>query len=117
MKKTLKTRIRKALFAFFREEIMEAVTPIPEVQRNEVYVEKEMLVTKIERSIVMTEQDYRRDAIPFEVQYEKKLDALREKLFEDFLQCVQIDNTSVFDERLWRNRRLDVYVYVAVPKK
>jgi hypothetical protein len=109
----LKSRFKKALFAFFKEEILSSVgynQPMQVVQ----HVCKEMRMTEIRSEILLDDRDNQRYGVPANVIYEKSLDEARRRLFEESMKFIQIDEKSVIDPHIYPTRAIKVSLFVGV---
>jgi hypothetical protein len=109
----LKSRFKKALFAFFKEEILSSVgynQPMQTIQ----HICKEMRMTEIRSEILLSDRDSERYGMPANVVYEKSLEEARRMLFEESMKFIQIDEKSVIDPHIYPTRAIKVSLFVGV---
>jgi hypothetical protein len=117
---SLKTRFRKMLFGFFKEEILEAtnreiIYSIKEIERNEVIYSKDSIDFDILRKEIVFTEDYYYSNASAEL-YEDSLQKAKNELYREFLKYVQIDTNELFADYK-PNRRLVLSVLVGYPSK
>jgi len=109
----LKSRFKKALFAFFKEEILSSVgynQPMQTIQ----HICKEMRMTEIRSEILLSDVGSERYGLPANVVYEKSLEEARRRLFEESMKFIQIDEKSVIDPHIYPTRAIKVSLFVGV---
>ncbi len=110
----IKNRFRKALFSFFKEEILESVKPEPIIPYSDVgvsrYGPRTMDLTKLSASINLGDQESMHE--PAHVQYERQLDSLRKELFKKAMEFCHVEERSVTDPYLYDSREIIVNLYV-----
>lgn len=112
----LKDRFRKGLFAFFKEEILEAVTPPAHslgdsIERNCIVERKipYMIATTLD---IDEERDIRAYGVPANIIFEKRIGQAREKLFEEFVKFVDVDSADLLRPDLYGRRRVRLSIFV-----
>jgi hypothetical protein len=109
----LKSRFKKALFAFFKEEILASVgynKPMQTIQ----HVCKEMIMTEIRAEILLSDSDSERYGVPANVVYEESLKEARRKLFEESMNFINIDEKSVIDPHIYPTRAIKLSLFVGL---
>jgi len=111
----LKDRFKKALFAFFKNEILEAVSWKGTVLEKTQIVSAELKFTEIKADIFI--QDTTNALVPASVVYERSLREAREKIFEEAMKMVVIDERSVMDTNIYPHRVIRVSLFVGYKTK
>jgi hypothetical protein len=109
----IKSRFKKALFAFFKDEILSSVgynQPMQTIQ----HICKEMKMTEIRSEILLSDRDSERYGMPATVVYEKSLEEARRRLFEESMKFIQIDEKSVIDPHIYQARAIRVSLFIGV---
>lgn len=107
----LRLRFKKALFAFFKEEILEAVGHNPKVQIVE-HVSGGMRVREL-KSEILIEGYPTMDIKPV---YEKALDKAKQELFNSVMDFIKIDHHSVIDSHTYPHRAIRLSLFVGDSK-
>jgi hypothetical protein len=111
MKLKLKSRFKKALFAFFKDEILNSVgynKPIQTIQ----HVCNEMRMTEIRTEIILDESKYHQCGTSVNQIYEYSLNDAKRKLFEESMKFIQIDEKSVIDPLYYSTRAITLKLFV-----
>jgi len=111
----LKRRFKKALFAFFKDEIINSVDFVEKSERIN-YVTKELNLITIKSEIVI-EESRQMNNIPFEYVYEDALNKCKHDLFQKVMKHIQIDNQSVMETSLYRNNTRAIRVSLFIGNK
>src|SRR6056297_1924042 len=92
----LKQRFKKALFAFFKDEILKNVGY---EGKHTVFETKGVDFTEIRSEIMLQEESskFYPTGIPFEYLYEDRLKQARQEIFEKAMEHIVIDERSVMD--------------------
>jgi hypothetical protein len=109
----LKSRFKKALFAFFKDEILSSVgynQPMQTIQ----HICKEMKMTEIRSEILLDERDNQRYGMPANMVYEKSLEDARRRLFEESMKYIQVDEKSIIDQHIYPARAIRVSLFIGV---
>lgn len=119
MKPTLKQRFKKALFEFFKQEILDylEVNKFPYRISPEKFVhnttEQNIEFKEVKTEIVLKDNDdYRLNNIPVSRLYEQSLEDTKKLLFEEMLKYVEIDTASVMDSYIYPIRKLRMRIFV-----
>ncbi len=113
-----KERFRKALFAFFKEEILKEAAPqgpfeIQTIHHSQLKFHELRMEWRIAE-----EREFKHIGRPIEFIYEGALNDARKRLFEQVMQYVQVDERTVLDPQLYDGRIFRATVFVAEnPKK
>jgi len=112
----LKQRFKKALFAFFKDEILKSVGY--EGKRT-VFETKGVDFTEIRSEIMISQDHYPmyHQQMPFEYMYEEKLKQARQEIFEKAMDHIIIDERSVMDLGVFPHRAIKVSLFVGKPQK
>lgn len=113
----LRKRFRKALFAFFKEEIINAIGgEIP--ARPGVIVNKNLRFEEIRASITFPHDDYEKGNLPSSSRYEQALSDARRRIFADVMKFVEVDKDSVLNDNFHHpERKIELCVLVASKKQ
>jgi len=106
-----KKRFKKALFAFFKDEIINSVGF--NNSKKVIYVSKELNFVEI-KSEIRIEKSNRTNNMPFDYAYEESLNKCRRDLFEEAMKHIQIDNQSVIRTNSYSNdtRAIKVSLFI-----
>lgn len=107
----LKSRFKKALFAFFKDEILNSVGYTGAIQQVQI-VTKELKFTEIKSEILLDERDSQRYGEPIGIVYEKALENAKRRLFEESLKFIQVDEKSIMDSHIYPHRAIRVSLFV-----
>jgi septum formation topological specificity factor MinE len=99
----LKRRFKKALFAFFKDEIINSVD----------FDEKSERI----KSEIVIEESRQMNNMPFEYVYEEALNKCKHDLFQKVMKHIQIDNQSVMETNLYRNNTRAIRVSLFIGNK
>jgi len=103
----LKARFKKALFAFFKDEILNAVGYNGTIQKLQI-VTKELEFSEIKAEILLEE----RYGEPIVIVYERALESAKRRLFEESMKFIHIDESSIMDSHVYPHRAIRVSLYV-----
>ena len=111
----LKQRFKKAIFAFFRNEILDLVGYDLNNQNNQnmkfkqtsqhQIVNSEMKFTEIKTEILLNNNTNHGYNEPFSVFYEKELENAKMKLIENALKFIQVDTSYLIDKYIHPDHR------------
>ena len=116
---TLKHRIRKALFAFFKEEILEAVgskdslifQPGAEIVRvDNKRVDFQELTFELGFDDDRISERYGPQSV--EMVLEKQLEKAKKDMFEEVLRYIHTDSQQLFERGLYGRRRIRLSLWV-----
>ena len=107
--KKLKLRFKKALFVFFKEEILEAVGYQREIHVN---ISKEFHIAEIKSQIIIDDRESYLSHIPPTVLYEKALEKAKKELFEQSMKFIKVDESSIVDQNIYGHRAIKVKLMV-----
>ena len=108
----IKERFKKALFAFFKDEILKNVGYNGDV-RHVTVSENCVRFTEIKAEILFDDKDEQvRYGLPAGYMYEKALEKARKTLFEESMKYVVIDKHSILDERVYPHRAIRISLFV-----
>lgn len=107
--KKLKLKFKRALFAFFKEEILEAVGFKQPVERVE-FISRELKFTQITTPIVLDERDT--NFSPVGIAYEKALDQAKRKLFDESMKFIHIESKDVINSYVYPRREIRVSLFI-----
>ena len=102
----LKHRFRKALFAFFKDEIIK----ITGVHSHVEIASKELKFTHIRSEIILSEEGH--DRYPVDVIYQQSLQDCKVKLFDEAMKHIQINESSIMDTQIFGARRIEVSLFI-----
>ena len=104
-----KKRFKKALFAFFKEEILDAVTKKEnsEIQTHVHFISKELEFKELRVEISTMDRGGMNHMI-----YEESLRDARRTLVEEALKHIQVDERSVFDQDIYDERRIKCSLFI-----
>ena len=111
-KNNLKIRLKKALFAFFKDEILSLVgftEYIPKIK----YIPKKMEITEI-RFEILLKDDNKNMWIPINVTYEKALEEAKYKLFKEVTKHIQFDERTILSSNVYPHRIISGSLFVGV---
>ena len=111
----LKRRFKKALFAFFKDEIINSVD-FDEKSESINYVTKGLNFITIKSEIVI-EESRQMNNMPFEYVYEDALNKCKHDLFQQVMKHIQIDNQSVMETNLYSNNTRAIRVSLFIGNK
>lgn len=119
MIKKLKMKFKRALFAFFKEEILTAVKysykPNEAILVPSAPIERIFNGRTIYAEILLEDRfDERMQESPAE-SYHKAITKARKCLFDEFCKYVKVDEVSVVDPRIYGDRIIRIYVNVQKP--
>jgi len=103
----MKRRFKKALFAFFKDEILNSVSPNPNCALGEI----EYTTSGIDFKKISCEIQVKAD---HPGAYEYELQEARFKLTEEALKHVKVDRDSVFDPYISGTRRIKCSLFIGV---
>lgn len=114
----LKQRIKGAIFAFFKDEILKSFAPpndIPqftgEIFKSNTYgIELRQIGCEIDLSI----DTNRPMNVPIGLEYEMACNKARRELFEEFIKYIQIDGQVLIDPEYYTKRRIILNAWVGV---
>ncbi len=109
--KKLKQRFKKALFAFFKDEILSSVGYMGEVSTYK-YNTRDIRFTEIKSEIMFDERSEQRYNKPIGHIYEMALDEARKRLFEESMKYIQIDERSVMDRGIYNHRAIRISLLI-----
>jgi septum formation topological specificity factor MinE len=104
----LKRRFKKALFAFFKDEIINSVDFDEKSER----IKSERI-----KSEIVIEESRQMNNMPFEYVYEEALNKCKHDLFQKVMKHIQIDNQSVMETNLYRNNTRAIRVSLFIGNK
>jgi hypothetical protein len=110
--KKLKLKFKRALFAFFKEEILNSVGHSGNIQQVQIAT-KELKYTEIKAEILLNENGishYNNE--PIGIAYEKALEHAKEKLFNESMKFIQIENKSIMDSHIYPHRAIRVSLFI-----
>lgn len=103
----IKLRFKKALFAFFKDEILDLVGYNKDIHQVQL-ITKELKFTEIKSEIVLDGIDSQ----PIGLVYEKSLEKAKRKLFEESMKFIQIDESSIMDSHIYPHRVIKVSLFI-----
>jgi hypothetical protein len=109
--KKLKLKFKRALFAFFKEEILNSVGYSGNIQKVEI-VTKELKLTEIKAEILLNVTEKYPHNEPIGIVYEKALERAKEKLFNESMKFIQIENKSIMDSHIYPHRVIRVSLFI-----
>lgn len=105
--KKLKEKFKRAIFAFFKEEILNAVEARPFPVR-EINISP-LNLKKLETQIIF-DDDFGMTPVP--ILYHQAVQKARHELFEESLKYIEVDANSVISEKFYPKRCIRVSMYV-----
>ncbi|SUJ26421.1 Uncharacterised protein [Sphingobacterium spiritivorum] len=115
----LKMKFKRALFAFFKEEILKAVKyqykPNDVVIVPSTPVERIFNGTKICAEILLEDKFVDTLYVSHAELYQQALLKARKGLFDEFCKYVKVDERSIVDPRICGDRIIRLYVNVQKP--
>jgi len=111
----IKKRFKKALFAFFKDEILNSVGAQKTTEKVN-YVSKELQLIEIDSEIIIDETRQIGRGIAMNSIYEEALNRCKRKLFEKAMKHIQIDELSVMGTDLHSNgiRTIRVSLFIGL---
>lgn len=123
----LKSMIKKALFAFFKEQILQftdynkptVIRPQPEQLINQLHKE-EIKITKLRSRVMLPFGDRAQEfgAISSDMVYKKALDEAKKSLFEEATQFIRVEEEEKHhetDPNFCPIKVVDLSIYIGVP--
>jgi len=108
----LKNRFKKALFAFFKDEIMNSVGYNGATEHVQ-FVSKDIKMTEIKSEILIDNTNHQiRHGEPTGIVYERALEECKRKLFEESMKFIQIDEKSIMDSHIYHGRAIRVSLFL-----
>lgn len=105
----LKARFKRALFAFFKDEILSS---IGRIESKEIYDEKGIKMTLLQKEIVLNEREiYEKGALIGEI-YEVAMRKAKNELITEAIKFIQVDEKSLLDENVFWNRKIRISLFV-----
>jgi hypothetical protein len=109
--KKLKLKFKRALFAFFKEEILNSVGWQGNIQQT-VIVTKELKFTEIKAEILLNDTGTYMHNEPIGIVYEKALELAKEKLFNQSMKFIQIENESIMNSHIYPHRAIRLSLFI-----
>jgi hypothetical protein len=110
----IKDRFKKALFAFFKDEILKNVGYNGDV-RHVTICETHLKFTEIKAEILFDDKNEQvKYGLPTGYIYEKALESARTKLFEETMKYVIVDKNSIIDQHLYTHRAIRLSLFVGI---
>ena len=109
----LRKRFKKALFAFFKDEIMDAVGYSGTISHAVI---KEANIIELKAEIILDRSTQKNLSIPIDIAYEYALSDAKKKLFEEAMKFIVIDSNSVFDPIVYPHRAIRLSLFVGKVK-
>ena len=109
----LKKRLKSAIFAFFKDEILKSVGHTGTVIQTQI-VSKELKFTEIKAEILLDDRDVQRFSKPLSMIYEHSLEEAKRKLFNESLKFIHVDEKSVMDRGIYPHRAIRVSLFVGL---
>jgi hypothetical protein len=105
----MKNRFKKALFAFFKDEILDAVkyNPLGNYETQVTVVSKTLNFEELKCEIAVSD---RMNGDPRA--YENSLREARTALIDKAMEFIQVDEQSVFDPNIYDERRIRCSLFV-----
>ena len=107
--KKLKLRFKKALFAFFKEEILESVGHIPTASPT-VNI-SHLNFIEIKSKIILDDRNQMFE--PSNIVYERALEKCRKEIFEEAMKFVVVDEDTVINPIYYPHRAISVSLLVS----
>jgi hypothetical protein len=113
----IRKRFKKALFAFFKDEIISAIGgEIP--ARPGVIVNKNLRFEEIRASITFPHDDYEKGNLPSSSRYEQALTSAKVTIFAEVMKFVVVDKDSVLNDNFHHpERKIELSILVASKKQ
>lgn len=105
----IKQRFKKAIFAFFKDEILKSVGYNNPMQHIEI-VSREMRFIEIRAEILLTESENYVE--PIGIAYERALEKAKKTLFEESMKYIEIETNSVMDSYIYNARGIKVSLFI-----
>lgn len=106
----VKSRIKKALFAGFKDEILDAVGYPIAVQEIQIKT-KELEFTEL-RCEILLRDDEKTFNLPLQIAYEKALQNAKREMFEQVIKFIQVEEGSILDNHLYPNMAFKLSLFV-----
>ncbi len=110
----MKRRFKRAVFAFFKEEILDFIgynTPIPKVE----LVSKELNFTEIKTQIILDENIQLNFRESLSKIYERALAQAKQTLFEKCLEFIVVDEKSIINNNSDSYKAINVSLFIGKP--
>jgi len=108
----LKNRFKKALFSFFKDEIMESVGFNGDVVEHQ-YITHQMKLTEIKAEIHIDENNSQMmHGKPSGLIYEEALEVAKKQIFEQSMKHIKVDTASIMDSHIYNGRVIKVSLFV-----
>lgn len=117
--KSIKQRFKKAIFAFFKDEILKefsANNSEPEFT-DKVYKQVDSTIKVELRQIGCAIDLDMGGEIPTDFFYEKACDKARRQLFDEFIKWVTIEGSVVLNPEYYHKRKIVFNAWVGIEKK
>ena len=114
----IKERIKRALFGFFRNEIIKEFNH-KNIVREEYKSDTLQFTTYTEEINLIEERYLYRDMgdEPFGVTYERELDKMKHRLFNKVMDNVEVIQNSIFEPHVYPNaRKIRVRIFIGNKK-
>ena len=107
----MKKRFKKALFAFFKDEILNAVMRVEnsEHQTHVQFISKTLEFKELKVEIATMDRQSMNPRA-----YEDSLREARHVLIDEALKYIQVDESSVFDEDIYNERRIKCSLFIGI---
>jgi len=113
---SFKLKFRRAIFGWFRDEIMESY------KRNHCdtlirspYVIEDYKIDIQQLKIEMLIASYNEEE--YHMNYDRSLRMAKEKLFNEAMKYLEVDVKSIFDEQVFTERKITASLFVGKTKK
>jgi len=113
-------RLKKALFAFFKDEILQAVKAnIHPISHHQI-IAHQMEILEIKSSIVLSDDKHNNGnldkySIPIALKYDRALQECKARLFEEVMNHAKIDERNLLDRNIYDTLSIDVSLYIGIP--
>ena len=110
----MKNRFRKALFAFFKDEILNSVGYNGSSQTSTIMVTEERVkFTEIKAEILLDNRGGQMGhGEPTVIAYERALEDCKQRLFDESMKSIRIDEQSIMDSHIYDGRAIRVSLLV-----
>lgn len=105
----IKNRFKRALFSFFKEDILKEVGYDYGYKQVE-FVCNEMKMVEIKSEILLADNSM--SLAPPHLLYEKELENCKRRLFEESMKYIKIDERSVMDSHIYDARAIRVSLFI-----
>lgn len=105
----IKTRFKRALYGFFKEEILNSIGYSEPVKKIE-FISKEMQIKELKAEFVLDDNSLMSQ--PFSYVWSRQLEKVKKDLFDECMNHIKIDSYSITDPRVSREKIIKVSLFI-----